>query len=149
MKQDPNRALQRFTEVTEAQKVISRSSEQCDSSKRQYESFLKEAKEELVLYTIEQPVNIYFFKLLTGRKEYIDLWTVFRMVLVISHGQADVVGFLSEQSIFVKTTCKKKRLLQLVSKKVNSLFCEGDPFAFHQSSMGPSNTKQHEHIMYK
>ena len=42
-------------------------------------------------------------------------------------------------------------MLILVSKKVISLFTEGGPFRFHQSSMGPSNTKiqQHEYTRQK
>ena len=38
---------------------------------------------------IEQPVDTFSYELLSGREEHKDLWTVFQMVLVISHSQAD------------------------------------------------------------
>ena len=39
---------------------------------------------------ITQPVDKFFFKLLNEKEEYKDLWNVFRMMLVISHGQAHI-----------------------------------------------------------
>ena len=91
MKEDPSRAQQRFEKLLLKFLQCNRlSPEQCDSSKQQYERFLKEAKEKLGLYMIIQPVDKFFFKQLNKKQEYKDLWNVFQMILVISHGQADI-----------------------------------------------------------
>ena len=91
MKEDPSRAQQRFEKLLLKLLQCKRlSPEPCDSSKQQYERFLKEANEKLGLYMITQPVDKVFFKLLNEKEEYKDLWNVFRMMLVISHGQADI-----------------------------------------------------------
>ena len=49
---------------------------------------------------ITQPVDKFFFKLLNEKEEYKDLWNVFGMMLVISHGQTDIErGFLVNKGI--------------------------------------------------
>ena len=73
MYKHPNGALQRFRKLLIKLLECRRLSEdQCDSSKQQYESFLKEAKLELGLYKLEEPLDT-LFKLLDEREEYKEL----------------------------------------------------------------------------
>ena len=71
------------------------SAEECDASKQQFEDLLKEIK---AFYINEssnfdpksQRLDSFFADLLEGKDSFAILWKVIKMVLVLSHGQADV-----------------------------------------------------------
>ena len=76
------------------------SAQECGDAKQQFELFLTKRKKYnkddcKKFYPVSQRLDTFYFELLNPEDEFAVLWWVVKLVLILSHGQADVERGLS------------------------------------------------------
>lgn len=71
------------------------SAQECDEAKQQFESLLREVKKYHKydcknFDPVSQRLDTFYFELLDDKDQFAVLWKVVKLVLILSHGQADV-----------------------------------------------------------
>ena len=103
------------------------SADECDQAKQQFESLLTELnkyhKNECKSFDpVSQRLDTFYFELLNDKEPFSNLWKVVKMVLILSHGQADVErGFSVNKDIVSynmdpETLCSYRKVYDAITQ---------------------------------
>lgn len=83
----------------------------CDEAEGQYKKLVREEREELIKFEPKKErLDEFFHRKLNGKQEYKELWEVFKLILVLSHGQAPVERSFSVNDDIQSTNMKQQTL---------------------------------------
>ena len=88
-----------------------RSAEQCDAAERQLGRLLREKEDILKSYDAKnQRLDEFFYTMLADKPEFLQLWEIIKLALIISHGQATVERSFSINDDILVTNMRAQTL---------------------------------------
>ena len=86
----------------------------CDQAERQYQKMIREEEEKLKGFDPQTDrKDLFYHSLLSGHDEYKYLWGLIQVILIMSHGQAQVKRGFSVNEDFLTPQLKKETLVGL------------------------------------
>ena len=107
----------------------------CDISSEQYISFISKLRlnsmEEYLEFSCsnESGLDKFFYDLMGRESCYSDLWEIFKVVLILSHGQADVERGFSINKDILKCNMKEKTIIAIRMVNDGMAFALGDDYS--------------------
>lgn len=125
MTEDVDNAKFAFQTVTK--KLVSTricTTDLCDAAERQYSRLVRDEKDHLRGFDPKEArLDEFFYNTLNSKVEYIELWKIVKLILVLSHGQASVERSFSVNEDMLLPNMKAQTLcaMKLCYDAVNSL----------------------------
>lgn len=112
--------------------AILRTAEQCDAAERQFGRLVREQKDHLQRFDSKTDrLDEFLHSMLADKEQFLELWQIIRLVLILSHGQAPVERSFSVNDDILLPNMKEQTLcaMKIVYDVLHSLDIKIHEFA--------------------